>query len=147
MAKKTSKKAKIINSEKELPVDVVVEKGQEVWAAKTVEAHSDTKLKDDKGEGTPVTIRSFDFAANPEAFREKIPTAQELFNSHLKLIESMLWKDGWAIDPLVPPRLLLSRDKTHYRIFVTAKPAKGYTFKEQPKTLAEIANVPAKNFN
>ena len=144
MAKKTYSKAKIKNKEGELPTDFIAVKDEtgEKYHAKTVEAESKTKLQDDPGDGEAITLRFFDFAANPEAFKERMPTAQELFQSHLKQIEIELWKDQWQPVIEVEPRLLFAKDKSHYRIVIAAKPSKGsfLSYQEKPKTLAELAH-------
>ena len=89
------------------------------------EVHSDTHLEDDTGHGKSIIIRSFDFKANPQAFKERTPSKQELFNAHLKQIELVLWKDGLKIMPDVTPQLILSKKRDGYRIVVGAEPQKG----------------------
>lgn len=106
----------------------------------TIETQSRTKLEDDTGHGTAAVIRCFTFGANPEAFRQHPPTKQELFNYHLKHIEMELWKDGLKPFPESEPRLQMNKAKTHYQIFVAAKPAKGHLLYEKPQTLSEIAH-------
>ena len=64
------------------------------WQGKELQTESDVHLEDDEGYGNATIIRCFTFGANPEAFAQHKPTKQELFNSHLKGIEVMLWKDG-----------------------------------------------------
>lgn len=142
MAKK-KKEAKIKNSPDEFPVDAIIKDKDEKetdWNVKTVEVTSDTKLEDDKGEGETLTLRFFDFAANPEAFKKHLPTAQELFASHVKQIEVELWKDEWRPAQEVEPRLLLSKDKSHYRIVIAARPARGSFVLDKANTLSEIAS-------
>lgn len=110
------------------------------WHANQVDAESQTHLEDDAGEGGAAIIRAFDFAANPEAFNKHQPTAQELFNHHLKGIEVMLWRDGMKVMTEVPPRLLFNKKKNKYRIFVGAAPQKGHILTQRPKTLSQIAH-------
>jgi len=112
-----------------------------VWQGKDVEVESQTKLEEDTGWGAPVIIRQFMFGVNPEAFNYHPPTKQELFNSHLKGIEIMLWKDGLKVWPDVPPRLIFTKKKDRYTIFVAATPAKGHQLRETPQTLTQIANA------
>ena len=120
---------------------IAADEGKDLlWNANKIDAQSDTKLEDDKGTGTPVIIRVFEFAANPEAFKQHKPTKQELFNSHYKGIEVLLWKDGMKVYPEVNPRITINKKKTKYRIFVAATPQKGHLLMEKPKTLAEIAH-------
>lgn len=144
MAKKTKKEAKIKNDKKESPVDFIAVKDEtnEEYNVKSIEAESETKLEDDPGEGEAVTLRFFDFAANPEAFKDRMPTANELFTSHLKQIEIELWKDEWRPIYEIQPRLMFAKDKSHYRIVIAARPAKGslLSFKDKPQTLKELAH-------
>lgn len=164
MAKKKKDKkveATIKNDPKESPVDIVLQKdGEKDWEAKTVEVESKTKLEDDKGTGDAISIRAFTFGANVESFKRNKPTAQDLFNSHIKQMEIEMWKDGWSVFPEVPPRMLFSvngqdfesfspigKQYTHYRIILAAKPAKGSLLSPsaQPKTLSQIAHDSSKN--
>lgn len=110
------------------------------WDVKKGEVHSDTKLEDDKGEGRAVIIRAFDFKANPETFHQHIPTRQELFNAHYKQIEVSLMVDGMKVFDEVAPRVMLSKDKTGYRIMVGALPARGHLLHTKPQTLTQIAH-------
>lgn len=141
---KEKKEGKILNSSKELPVDLTAVKetseGRENWDVKTLGAESTTHLEDDKGEGVGVTLRHFYFKPNPEVFNVKQPTSQELFNSHLKQIELTLWQDGWKIYDETPPRLMMSKDKSHYVIVVPAVPARGHILTQAPRTLTQIAH-------
>lgn len=114
------------------------------WKATQGEVHSDTKLEDDKGEGAGVIIRSFDFQANPEAFHERTPSKQELFNAHAKQIEYFLYKDGFEVMYDSVPRLQLSKNRKFYRISVAATPRKGWLMTDKPKTLTELINEPTR---
>ncbi len=160
MAKKKLKKideeVKVINSPQEAPTDLIGEnEGGDNWAVKTLGVESDTKLQHDEGSGEVLSLRFFDFAANPQTFKDyeekhkRLPTAQELFQSHLKQIEVELWKDEWQPVHEVSPRLLLSKDKSHYRIIITCRPAKGSLVSmkdlEQVKTLSQIASSGSEN--
>ena len=102
-----------------------------------IQTASETHLEDDPGEGGAAIIRCFEFAPNPEVFKQHKPTKQELFNSHAKGIEIMLWRDGMSVMPEVEPRVTIGKKK--YRIFVGAQPMKGHLLREKPKTLTEIA--------
>lgn len=108
------------------------------------EVHSDTHLEDDIGHGKSIIIRSFDFKANPQAFKERTPSKQELFNAHLKQIEIILWKDGLKIMTDVQPQLMLSKRRDGYRIVVGAEPEKGQiiSLRDQGKhqTLSQAAH-------
>lgn len=108
------------------------------WETLSGEAESKTKLEDDQGHGNAAIIRCFEFAMNPEAFREYAPTKQELFNSHYKGIEIALWRDGMKVIPEVNPRIVVKQDIGRYQIFVGAAPMKGHTLREKPNTLSEL---------
>lgn len=114
------------------------------YDVKQGEVHSDTHLEDDTGHGKTIVIRSFDFKANPLAFKERTPSKQELFNAHAKQIEILLWKDGLKVMPDVKPQLILSKQRNHYRIIVGAEPEKGQliSIKDQDKiqTLSQAAH-------
>lgn len=60
----------------------------------------------DKGVGQAIVLRNFDFAANPEVFKQHKPTAQQLFESHRKGMEAMLWTDGLTPYHVIEPRLI-----------------------------------------
>lgn len=155
--KKTEKvKAKIKNDSKEIGIDTIIkdEDGKEYdWSAKTLEAESDTKLDEDKGVGRAITLRHFLFKPNQEEFKKRIPTAQELLNTHLKQMEIELWKDQWTILPEVEPRLLFydkfympvsesSKRIAFYCFIIAAIPSKGslLSYKDIPKTLTQITD-------
>ena len=110
------------------------------WEGKELQVESGTKLESDKGEGNPLVLRFFDFSANPLAFRDRLPTAQEIFNSHIRGIEMSLWKDGLLIETTLEPRLLLSKAKDHYRIIIGARYNRFKVLKEKPLTLHEIVS-------
>lgn len=150
MAKKKKAEGKIKNNKKESAVDfTAVKEGVENWDVKTLEAESKTTFTDDDAQGEAITLRFFDFVAHPEAFKKKLPTAQELFNAHLVQIRQELWKDEWQFVHEIEPRLLFARDKSHYRIVIAARPAKGsllsYKDQEKIKTLSQLAHDPTKN--
>lgn len=105
-----------------------------------VDTTSETHLEDDVGYGDAAIIRMFEFEANPIAFKQHIPTKQELFNYHYKQIEIALWGDGMKVMPEVDPKVTISKDQKKYRIFVGAKPQKGHLLHEQPMTLSQIAH-------
>jgi len=105
-----------------------------------IQAESKTHLEDDTGHGGAAIIRMFEFAANPEVWKQHKPTKQELFNSHHKGIEIMLWKDGLTPMSEVDPKIQISKKSGKYRIFVGARPMKGHLLTERPKTLSEIAH-------
>ncbi len=114
------------------------------YDVKSIETQSKTTLQMDEGHGTPIVIRVFDFALNPEMIQRvnagnmQAPTKQELFNSHVKGIELSLWKDGFTIEPAIAPQIMIDGDK--YTIFIGAKLMSGQTLRERPMTLSQIAN-------
>lgn len=112
------------------------------WKATQGEVHSDTKLEDDHGTGQKVVLRSFDFSANPAAFKERTPSKQELFNAHAKQIEYFLYQDGLIQMPEVNPRLILSKNRKHYRIIVAASARFGQHFNDTARTLTELTHGP-----
>lgn len=116
---------------------VVSEEGVE-WEATGAEVHSDVHLEDDKGTGKAIVIRSFDFSANPEAFKQHTPSKQELFSAHRIQIEGSLFADDLKIYEDVPPKVMISKNKKFYRIVVAGLPW-GMTRAHIP-TLSEIAN-------
>lgn len=156
MAKKTKKEAIIKNDEKESVVDFTAVKDDtgEEYKAKTLEVESKTKLEDDKSVGEVLTLRFFDFKTNPEYFhsekmkKQRLPTGQELFNAHAKQIEIELWKDEWQPVVEVAPRIMFAKDKSHYRIVIAARPAKGsmLSYGVTPQSLADHVQ-PTKDSN
>ena len=108
------------------------------WEGEEVQAQSQTKLEMDTGSGQPVVLRFFDFATNLETFKQHKPTAQELFDHHRRGIEVLLWKDGLKPFAEVSPRLMFSKDKSHYRFIVTCLLEKGNLLFDRPKTLSEL---------
>ena len=103
-----------------------------------IEAQSKTNLEMDEGHGDAVVIRCFEFAFNPEAIKQHLPTRQELFNYHHKGIEMALWRDGLKVIPESNPRLTI--DGMKYKIFVGAKVARGHLLNHNPMTLKQIAH-------
>lgn len=124
-----------------------LDNGKDVdWEATKGEVTSDVHLEDDTGQGAAVIVRSFDFKANPEAFRHHTPSKQELFSAHEKQIEVLLWQDGMQPMPDVTPKVMLSKNRKNYRIVVGAEPAKGHLLTQNPQTLSQITNgIPSGN--
>lgn len=108
------------------------------WEGEEVRAESKTKLESDTGTGQAVILRFFEFGANPETFKQHKPTAQELFNSHKRGIESLLWRDGMKPFDGVEPRLMFSKDKSHYRFIIACIPSAGNVLTDKPKTLSQL---------
>lgn len=133
MAKKPNKKFKVkeVNA-KDAPVKDLD------WEGEEVSTESTTKLEEDKGTGQAIVLRFFDFGVNAETFKQHKPTAQELFNSHMKGMESLLWKDQLKPFDGVEPRLMFSKDKSHYRFVIACIPMGILTDKTQ--TLSQIVH-------
>lgn len=111
--------------------------------ASTIEAKSETNLENDKGEGNAVVIRCFTFAFNlehPELILERKPSKQDLFNAHIRGIETALWKDGLKPYIDVPPRITFDAKKLQYSIFIASVPMKGWMIQETPQTLTQLAH-------
>ena len=106
------------------------------WEGQEIEFHSDELKGGDQGHA--VIMRFFDYKANPQAFKLREPSVQELFNIHSKEIELSLWKDGLKPIVEVNPRFMVSKDRKHYRFVVAASPLRGQMVSEIPKTLTEI---------
>lgn len=111
------------------------------WEGEEVQAESKTKIQEDKGTGQPIILRFFDFQSNPEAFKNEMPTAQQLFNSHRMGMESMLWTDGLTPCEAIEPRILFAKDKSHYRFVVSCIPSLGNTIVEKSNTLEELFKI------
>lgn len=121
-----------------IPIDK--DSGGTNYDVKQGEVHSDTHLEDDTGTGKKIVIRSFDFRANPAAFKDHTPSKQELFNAHAKQIEIILWKDGLQVMHEVKPQLKLSKNRLYYRIVVGAEARLGEHFNDKALTLAQAAH-------
>lgn len=108
------------------------------WEGEEINAESETKLTSDTGTGQAVVLRFFDFGANVETFKKQKPTAQDLFNSHMKGIESLLWRDGLRPFEAVEPRLMFSKDKSHYRFIIACTPRTGNVLVDETRTLSQL---------
>lgn len=108
------------------------------WEGEEVTAHSDTRITDDTGTGQEVVLRFFDFAADDAVFRATRPTAQQLFDSHRKGMEDLLWSDGFTPIREIEPRLLFSKDGRYYRFAVPCIPSTGNSLLEKTRTLSEL---------
>lgn len=108
------------------------------WEAQELGVESSTPIESDLGTGQPIVLRFFHFSANPLALKERKPTAQELFESHRRGIESLLWADGFSPYFEIEPRLMFSKNKDYYGFVVAAIPSLGNSMMEKPQTLKEI---------
>lgn len=110
------------------------------WEATKGEVHSTTNLEDDLGIGKKVVLRIFNFGANPEMFRLRTPSKQELFDSCSGVLEAELLKDGlWPIKEVVP-RLKIWENKKGFTIIVTAEAKFGESITDRSLTLTDIAH-------
>lgn len=133
---KTPKKFKAIEKNaKDTPMGDVKELN---WEGEEVQAESTTKIEDDQGTGQAVILRFFEFGVNHETFKAHKPTGQELFNSHVKGIQSLLWRDGLKPFEGVEPRLQFSKDKKKYRFILACIPSAGNVLTDKPKTLSQL---------
>ncbi len=108
------------------------------WEGEELQAESKTKITEDTGVGQAIVLRFFEFGANPESFKIHKPTAQELFNSHLKGIESLLWRDGLKFYHDTPPRLMFSKDSKKYCFIIPCTTTRGSLLTQKTQTLSEI---------
>lgn len=110
------------------------------YEVEQVQTESKTHLEDDKGQGGEIILRFFEYTANPETFKDRIPSGQQLLNAHLKEMEIKLWQDGLKPDPRIEPRLLFSKDRTHYKFVIGCRLGTGQILTETPMTLTEVAH-------
>lgn len=108
------------------------------WEGEELMTESNTKLEQDTGTGQAIVLRFFDFGADPEVFKQHKPTAQELFNTHMRGLESLLWRDGLRPFQEVEPRLMFSKNKSHYRFILACIPVSGRLSVETPRTLTQL---------
>lgn len=140
MAKKKTKDFKIKEDNAEVPKGSYKDID---WEGQEIEYHSDELTGGDTG--SAVIMRFFDYRANPQTFKQRPPTVQELFNIHSKEIELTLWKDGMKAITEVNPRFMMSKDQKYYRFVVAASPLRGQKVNETPKTLTEILSETRQN--
>lgn len=109
------------------------------WTGQEISVASDPLM--DSGTGKPIIFRMFEFKANPENLKKMKPTKQQLFDSHAKQIQVMLWSDGLVPFEGVSPKVTTSKKRESYRIFVACEPALGQVLVERPKTLQELSTT------
>lgn len=132
--KTPKKKFKAIEKDAEIKSKKV---GDIEWEGEEVQAESKTKIQEDTGEGIPIVLRFFDFGVNPETFKIQKPTAQELFNQHIRGMESLIWRDGLKPYNVIEPRFMFSKDKSHYRFVLACIPS-GTFINQDTQTLSQI---------
>lgn len=110
---------------------------EHAWEGQEIEVHSDPLIETGT-RGKTIVLRSFYFKANPQVMKEKKPTKQDIFNSHAKQIELMLYSDGLMPFHGVEPKLIISKKRDEYKIFIACEAMPGVTFAETPRTLQEL---------
>lgn len=116
-----------------------VKLGGDNYEVEQVQAESKTHLEDDKGAGKEIILRFFEYTSNPEAFKDNPPNPQKLFNAHSREMEIKLWQDGLVVEPKIEPRLLVSKDNTHYKFVIGCRLGRGQILTQTPVTLSELA--------
>lgn len=106
------------------------------WYGQQVTTTSDPLA--DLGTGQAAIIRTFEFKANPEVLKREMPTKQQLFDNHAAQIKLFLWKDGLEPIDTVEPRIVLSKNKDNYRIYVGCKAKAGVIIADTPTTLQDL---------
>lgn len=116
----------------------------ELAQGQTVTVDSGVTLEDDLGTGEAIILRTFEFGANPQTFRDhfqkygEYPPLQSIFTSHIKGITNLLWTDGLSPAEEIIPQVIVSKKMDKYFIIVGARPRLGQAVLEKPKTLSEI---------
>ncbi len=108
------------------------------WEGEEIGVESTTKIQDDHGTGQEIVLRFFDFAANPDTFKLQKPTAQQLFESHKRGMESLLWTDGLTPCLAIEPRLMFLKDMSQYRFVISCIPSLGNALVDKSHTLSEL---------
>ena len=153
MAKKTKKeffiKGKDVITDQDAPVvsDEFLDKRQPEgdYHGQTIEVKSDTKLEQDTGTGEAMVMRTFQYIANKEMFKNGRPSSQAIFEAHQKDIAGLLWSDGLTPATDVEPTFIFTPDYSKYLIMVWARPSIGQTLVDNTKTLTEILNGSSTN--
>ena len=136
---KTAKTLKTRGKFKAIEKDAVNAPVKDIkWEGEEIGAVSETKLEADTGTGQAIVLRFFDFGSNAEAFKLHKPTAQELFDSHRRGMESLLWRDGLKPYDAIEPRFMFSKDKLHYRFILACIPRIGNVMADTPRTLTQL---------
>jgi hypothetical protein len=136
---KTAKTLKTRGKFKAIEKDAVDAPAKDIrWEGEEVAVDSGIRLDADTGVGKAIVLRFFDFGSNLEAFKQHKPTAQELFDSHRRGMESLLWKDGLKPYDAIEPRFMFSKDKSHYRFILACIPTLGNVLADTPRTLTQL---------
>jgi len=105
------------------------------WYGTTIETEGKPLL--DSASGRPMSLEIFEFAMIPNA---KVPTKQELFNSHWPHMKALIWSKGLVANEDINPRVVIG--KKRYRIFILCEPRFNKhgikTISGKPKALQDI---------
>ncbi len=112
--------------------------GTNSWGGQEITATSDPLQ--DGGSGENVLLRVFDFGANPETLKRHKPTKQQLFDSHIHQIRTMLWADGLEPRMDIQPLIQVSKKKEKYRILMWCKAKAGVVWADTPMKLQDLTN-------
>lgn len=110
--------------------------GKDGWLGQELQVNSDPLI--DLQTGDNVLLRVFDFGANPENLKRDKPTKQQLFDSHVKQIMTMLWSDGLEPAKEINPLIQISKKKEKYRILMWCRAKSGVAWADTPQSLQEI---------
>lgn len=97
---------------------------------------ADTLLADD-ARGEKFVMRVFEFSYDPLSVGQ-VPSKQHIFNSHAEMIRHFLWKDGLEPAFEAEPRVIISKRKRNFRIYVLARARFGQMWNDKATTLQEI---------
>lgn len=106
------------------------------WEGQEVQVNSDPVI--DPGTGETVLMRVFDFGANPEALKRDKPSKQQIFDNHIKQIQTMLWSDGLEPMKELNPLIQVSKKKEKYRIILWCRARAGVVWSDKPQNLQDI---------
>jgi hypothetical protein len=133
------------NYKERLSETIEVVDGQDTYTAQQIE--TETVRVEDPGEGPPIVLRHFFFAAKPAPNK---PTKQQLVTEFKHLIETTLWSDG--LEPIQEARVevhtrgyirktskalytKMVQEHADFVIIVMCRPKKGVFLNETPTKL------------
>ncbi len=111
---------------------------EHAWEGQELSVTSDP-IEDKENRGDLI-LRNFYFKANPETLKRDKPTKQMIFNAHAQQISTMLWSDGLEPFEGLSPKIIISKKRDEYKIFVACLPRPGVAVAERKLTLQEIMN-------
>lgn len=110
--------------------------GKHAWEGQELSVTSDPM--EDRDNRGALILRSFYFKANPETMKRDRPTKQAIFNTHAMQIKTMLWSDGLEPFEAIPPKVIVSKKRDEYKVFVACIPKPGVVLAERPNTLQDL---------